>query len=216
MKKLTPLLLTLLLALAAFGCSAASETPEEYGEQAQLLCTAPPSATGSSGTACDTLSCQRAAFSITGVRGSIADRQRFEVYWNGAWRSAVDFDPNSTGSTLGPTGVEIIGSIGGAGYPPIAKLIFTDMNYWSGPGTKVTAQGTFYGAFPIGNEIAIHGGQVTCASPPCEIDFNTGSTIGKKLTKMQGLNTSPGLFRVSGYSGAGYVAEEFTLANGCE
>lgn len=200
--------LTLVLAFVS-GCSAGPETSESYGEQDQLICTAQPIASGWAG--CVAPQCSRSDTAISGIRGASSNYELFEVYRNGAWQPAVDFDPTyNGGQTLGPTGLHFIGSIGGPGYPTIQKLVFTPTTYWCGttscPGTKITAGGATPGAFPQGNEIAIHGGWVTCQSPPCAWD------VGASLMKVAAVSGTS-RFTLRG-NNAGSI-KEFAIANAC-
>lgn len=211
MKKLVTLFMfTMLAALCAMGCSAGTDEAEVYGEQAQLLCTAAPSATGSAGCtagkACGTV------HSITGIRWDTSQQDRFQVYRNGAWVHALDFGDQAV------TGISIVGSIGGPGYPPITKVLFTPTTYWCGmtgcPGTQVTVQSYSNPEMYYNQEIAIHGGWVTCQTPPCVVDFGSANSLGKKFTRIYATGND-GHFKLEGVGQPGIVSKEFALVNSC-
>lgn len=224
MKRLVTMLLLMMCALCVFACSVetADEGDKDFGEHQQLLCTAEPIAFGSAGCTagkqCGTV------HSITGIRGKSTNYERFQLYRNGAWEDATDFDQTSWGGpSVGPTGLMIVGEIGGAGYPPITKVIFTNETYWCTlpngqpggcPGTSIRAESFSNPEMFYDETVAIHGGWVTCQQPPCNVDFGSTNSLGKKFTRMAATGNG-GHFKLSGVGSPGVVEKEFAIDNSC-
>ncbi len=177
MKKLIVLLV---LALCAFGCSAGSV--EDVGEQQAAVCTGAPYAYGSAGcvpgSPCATPKSVTAIKQNFGFPGGTS--RQLWAYYGGAWVLAVDFGNVSIDATIS-------GSIGSTNNSPITKLTFTNQTFWDGPGTRITAE--CYNSVTFANdcatdEIVVHRLQVY-ANKTCRYGDVNHRTAG--LTRVMGL-----------------------------